>query len=296
MQRNNYKNTKFIKKTKEVGQNFLLPNQALIYGKHSVLAALANQNRKIYQIFATKNNENEIKDFIFNNKKTDKLINKINIGRLNEIENLLKIVDNEFINEILPLGSVHQGLALKTSSPNFIHSQQFLTEITQITDKTGKSNLPKILILDNLTDPHNIGAIIRSSVAFNFHYIAFTQRNFPINSPIIAKSACGMLEEVKLVAMQNLNVFLADIKKLGYWAIGLDGEAKNNISEAKNYQPLALVLGSEGEGVRRLVSKNCDLLVKIQMNPQVESLNVSNAAAIAMYEITKENSLILSND
>ena len=96
-----------------------------------------------------------------------------------------------------------------------------------------------------------------------------------------------MLEIVNLIAAQNLNNFLSDLKKLGYWRIGLDGDAKSDISEAKNYQPIALVLGSEGEGIRRLVKENCDLLVKINTNSQVESLNASNAAAIAMYEISK---------
>jgi len=248
----------------------LLANQVWVYGKHPVFAALLNSKRKIYQIFITKNSEADLKFFI-----ADK---KINLQ-----QSLIRIVDNDYLSNLFPAGSTHQGFALKTTPITIISYDQFLDKIKNLS----RENLPPLLILDNLTDPQNIGAIIRSAVAFGFKNIVITERNFPIHSAVIAKASSGMLEMVDLIAAQNLNNFLVDLKKLGYWSVGLDGAAKNKISEAKNYQPIAFVIGSEGEGIRRLVKENCDLLVTIPMQDGVESLNVSNAAAIAMYEIYK---------
>jgi 23S rRNA (guanosine2251-2'-O)-methyltransferase len=250
---------------------FLQSNQVYIFGRHPVFAALANKKRKIYQILVSKNSENELKQFISHNK-------------ISCSNHLIKIVENEYINNLLPLGTTHQGFVLKTSPISLISYNQFLDKISGLK----RENLPPILILDSLTDPQNIGAIIRSAVAFGLQNIFITQKNFPQNSPIIAKTASGMLEIVDLIAIQNLNSLLADLKKLGYWSVGLDGTAKTDIEEIKNYQPIALVLGSEGDGIRRLVKENCDLLVKININQTVESLNASNAAAIAMYEISRK--------
>lgn len=255
---------------KQNSESFLSANQVCVYGKHPVFAAIANKKRKIYEILVSKNSEADLKNFI-------------NENQINCASHLIKIVDNDHINSLLNTGATHQGFVLKTSPISLISYNQFLDNIADILPQ----NLPPLLILDNLTDPHNIGAIIRSSAAFGVLNIVVVERNCPVNSPVIAKSACGMLEIVNLIAAQNLNNFLSDLKKLGYWRIGLDGDAKSDISEAKNYQPIALVLGSEGEGIRRLVKENCDLLVKINTNSQVESLNASNAAAIAMYEISK---------
>ncbi len=254
--------------SKQNNEGFLSANQVCVYGKHPVFAALNNKKRKIYQILVSKNSEVELKQFITNNK-------------INCDQHLIKIVDNDYINNLLPLGSTHQGFVLKTSPIPLTSHNQFLDKIANLSPE----NLPSLLILDSLTDPHNIGAIIRSAVAFQFKHIIVTERNFPLNSPVIAKTSSGMLESVELVAAQNLNSFLADLKKIGYWSVGLDGEAKTDISNIKNYHPAALVLGSEGDGIRRLVKENCDLLVKININPEVESLNASNAAAITMYEL-----------
>ena len=252
--------------------NFLSANQVLVYGRHSVFAALLNPRRKIHQILITQNSESDLKQFI-----TDK---KINLDQSH-----IKIVDNDHLFSLFPSGSTHQGFVLKTSPITIFSFNYFLDKIQKIE----KANLPPLLVLDNLTDPHNIGAIIRSAVSFGFKNIIVNERIFPIQSAVIAKTASGMLELVDLIAANNLNSCLADLKQLGYWSVGLDGEAKTYISKAKDYQPIALVLGSEGDGIRRLVKENCDLLVKISINSEVESLNASNAAAIAMYEISKHS-------
>ncbi|MCE3255522.1 MAG: pseudouridine synthase [Rickettsiaceae bacterium] len=243
-------------------------NQIWIYGRHPVLAALLNPRRKIYQILVTPHNEADLKKFI-----TDK---KIKIDK-----SLIKIVDGESLSSLFPIGSTHQGFALKTSLITIFSFNHFLDKIQNLDSK----NLPPLLVLDNLTDPQNIGAVIRSAVAFGFKNIVVNERNFPIHSPVIAKAASGMLELVELIAGGNFNHLLSELKKLGYWSVGLDGTAKADVKEVKNFQPIALVLGSEGEGIRRLVKENCDLLVKIPISNETESLNASNAAAIAMYKI-----------
>lgn len=244
-------------------------NRVLLYGKHPVLSAIAHKRRKFYQLLITKNNEAEFKKFLA--EKNIKFDN-----------NLIKLVDNNYLNNLLP-DATHQGFALDASLIENIPEENFFDKIK----KFDKENLPTILILDELTDPHNIGAIIRSAVAFGVKNIVITERNFSSAGAIIAKSSSGMVELVDLILAHNLNNFLGNLKKIGYWSVGLDGEAKTTIDKAKDYKPLALVLGSEGTGIRRLVKSNCDLLVKIAMNNEVESLNVSNAAAIALYECTK---------
>lgn len=257
----------------------LTANQVWVYGKHPVFAALLNSKRKIFQILITKNSEIDLRNFLAEKK-------------INLQQHLIKIVDSDYLFNLFPAGSTHQGFVLKTSPIAIVSHNQFLDKIKNLS----KENLPPLLILDNLTDPQNIGAIIRSAMAFGFKNIVINERHFPIHSAVIAKASSGMLEMVDLIAAQNFNNFLADLKKLGYWSVGLDGEAKSKISEAKNYQPIALVIGSEGEGIRRLVKENCDLLVKIPMQDGVESLNASNAAAIAMYEVGLRNCEISKKD
>src|SRR5690606_34913616 len=127
--------------------------------------------------------------------------------------------------------------------------------------------------------------IIRSAAAFGVNDIIIPKHNSPKDSAIISKSSSGMSELVNLIISGNINNLLINLKKIGYWCVALDGSAKINISQAKDYENIALVVGSEGAGVRQLVKKNCDLLVKIPMKSEVESLNASNAAAIALYEL-----------
>lgn len=248
-------------------QNNNHPHQIWLYGKHPVLSAVLHRRRKIFQLLVTKNSQNDFQKFVAEkNIKFD--------------QKLLHLVDNNYLNNILP-DTTHQGFALSAGLIEPAEERQFLVKIS----KLEKVNLPTLLILDQLTDPHNIGAIVRSAVAFGVNNVIITERNFPSANAVIAKSSSGMVELVNFILVQNLNNFLGELKKLGYWSLGLDGEAKMTIDKVKDYQPLALVLGSEGVGIRRLVKSNCDLLVKIKMSDEVESLNVSNAAAIVLYEL-----------
>jgi 23S rRNA (guanosine2251-2'-O)-methyltransferase len=253
-----------------IKNNTIKKNFVWIYGKHPVFAVLLEKRREIYQILVTRNSEVELKNFIKEHK--------ISISH-----NLIKLTDGNNINKNLPDFATHQGFAIKTSPINLLSENQFLDKTNNIKPE----ELPNLLILDQLTDPHNIGAIIRSAVAFGIKDIAVCAKTFPAQSAIIAKSSSGMVEMVDLISVNNINNFLHLLKKVGYWSVGLDGEAKVTISKIKDYQPVALVIGSEGVGIRKLVKSNCDVLAKIPMSQKVESLNASNAAAIAMYEIFK---------
>lgn len=268
-------NKNLKKNQQNKNSNFSKPNnfdQNWIYGKHPVLAVILKQKRKLHKILLTQKSANELAQELAKNK-------------VQVDPNLIYIVDNNFLTNNLPENAVHQGFALKASSTPLIQEDDFILGIS----KKEKLDLPPLLILDQLTDPHNIGAIIRSAIAFGVTNIVIPKHNFPKESAIMNKSSSGMIEMADLIMVSNINNFMIDLKKLGYWCIGLAGEGKELLTKAKEFNPVALIIGSEGDGIRELVKKNCDLLVKIPMSSEVESLNASNAAAISLYELFGKN-------
>jgi 23S rRNA (guanosine2251-2'-O)-methyltransferase len=227
-----------------------------LFGKHPVLAALANPMRKVKRVLVTKNTQKELE------------------AELRSQRNL-QLVEGGKLESMLPPGSVHQGIALECeplAQPSLSH---WLDE---------KIEKP-VLLLDQVTDPHNVGAILRSAAAFDVGAVIVTDRNAPAESGVMAKAASGGFEVVPLITVVNLVQAMETLKKAGYWTAGLDGHAKEMIADAKLDKKTALVLGAEGAGLRRLTSEHCDFLVKLPIHAQMESLNVSNAAAVALYDI-----------
>ena len=150
-------------------------------------------------------------------------------------------------------------------------------------------NLPNALIvlLDRVSDPQNIGAIIRSAAVFGAIAVIIQDRNAPQITGVIAKAASGGIEQVPLVRVTNLSRAIETLKNSNFWCIGLDSEAPGDMQQVKQPSHTALILGAEGAGLRRLVRENCDDLVKIEGRGAIASLNVSNAAAVALYSLSR---------
>ena len=189
--------------------------------------------------------------------------------------NNAQIVEGKKIESMLPPGSVHQGVAIECEPLPQPSLQEWLLQDQPV----------PVLLLDQVSDPHNVGAMLRSAAAFGVGAVIGTDRNAPQESGVMAKAASGALELVPLIAVTNLAQSIQLLKKSGYWIYGLDGEAKQTIRQTKFDAKTALVMGAEGKGLRRLTAEHCDMLVKIPMDARMESLNVSNAAAVAMYEL-----------
>jgi 23S rRNA (guanosine2251-2'-O)-methyltransferase len=143
-----------------------------------------------------------------------------------------------------------------------------------------------LLVLDQVTDPHNVGAIMRSAAAFGAIGIVTQDRHSPIEGGVLAKAASGALERVPWARVVNLSRALEEIAEAGFWRIGLAGDAKSDLKETLGPQRVALVLGAEGPGMRQNVRDHCDAIARLPISTAVESLNVSNAAAIALYAAT----------
>ncbi|MFM5950785.1 MAG: 23S rRNA (guanosine(2251)-2'-O)-methyltransferase RlmB [Novosphingobium sp.] len=169
----------------------------------------------------------------------------------------------------------HQGLVLDCDALEDV----FLDEMLD-----GDPAHP-VLVLDQVTDPHNVGAILRSAAAFGARAVVTQDRHSPPESGTLAKSASGALETVPWVRVVNLARALDELAEAGYWRIGLDGEGTATLAETLSAGPVALVLGAEGEGMRHNIQQHCDAIARLPISSAIESLNVSNAAAIALYAI-----------
>lgn len=241
-------------------------NDLWLFGKHPVLAALNNPDRPIKRLLVTKRSADQYLD----------VFSKIN----QDIRPLSpEIVLPEALEKALPADCLHQGIALQTTA---LPDSDLETCCAVVGDK---SHL--VLILDQVTDPHNVGAIIRSAAAFGACAIISTDRHSPPESGTLAKSASGALEALPWVRVTNLSRALDLLAEMGYWRLGLDGTAELSIREADFGNNIALVMGAEGKGLRKGTQEHCDALIKLPISRRVESLNVSNAAAIALYEFSK---------
>lgn len=228
-----------------------------IYGKHPVIAALKSKKRIIKEVCCLKEYYKEFK------KLCDGVILKSSTKA--DIDKILRANDK-----------AHQGVIALVSSiePWDIYHLKSLNKEKSL-----------VVLLDKVEDVQNIGAVIRSAFAFNVDAILVEKRYEVVNSPSIFKTSSGTVENMDIINFINLASSLKTLKEMGYWVVGLKADAANDLYSIKKYEKIALVLGAEGQGLRRLTEENCDLFAAIKINPDCESLNVSNAAAIAMYEL-----------
>lgn len=236
-----------------------------LYGDHAVGAALANPQRRCLRLVASDSGAAEA------------LLATAPADACPSVDT----VDRAELDALLPPGAVHQGLALLVAPL----PEQTVGDICAATrDDTNA----RVVLLDQVTDPQNVGAVLRSAAAFGAAAVIVQDRHAPPVTGTLARAASGGLEQVALVRAVNLNRALGELKDAGFWIIGLAGEADRTLGEARSEGRCALVLGAEGAGLRRLTREACDALAKIPISGQVESLNVSNAAAIALYELVRD--------
>ena len=228
-------------------------NRPRFWGRHAVAAALANPNREVVRIWATREAaaEHDIPTGI-----------------------PVTFADGADLARHVPRDAPHQGIVAEVERLDDLLLADLLD---------GAEDGRPLLVLDHVTDPHNVGAILRSAAAFDALGIVTQDRHAPPESGALAKAASGALETVPWVRVVNLARALDEMAQAGFWRIGLTGEAETTLAEALGPARVALVLGAEGEGMRQNVQAHCDALAKLPISDRIESLNVSNAAAIALY-------------
>ena len=225
---------------------------AVLYGWHTVIAALQNPARRLRRLLATENAARRLAD------------EKLATAPAPEI------VRPDAIAARLPPDAVHQGL--------YAEADPLAAPPIEALATNGV-----VLVLDQVTDPHNVGAIFRSAAAFAATAIVTTARHSPEVTGVLAKAASGALEHVPLVTVQNLARALAELKARGFQVIGLDSTGEDDLAALPLRKPLALVLGAEGKGLRQLTKDTCDHVARLDLPGAIQSLNVSNAAALALY-------------
>jgi len=224
----------------------------ILYGWHTVTMALQNRQRRIQKLFVTENAARRLTEENIETRVTPEMVRPAQIDAR------------------LGPDAVHQGL-LAEADP--LPSPDIETLALE----------GMVLVLDQITDPHNVGAILRSAAAFAVKAIVTTARHSPEATGVLAKSASGALELVPLVTVQNLARALTQLNERGFMSVGLDSEGSESLSAIDLRQPLALVLGAEGKGLRQLTRETCTAVARLDMPGAIKSLNVSNAAVLALY-------------
>jgi 23S rRNA (guanosine2251-2'-O)-methyltransferase len=242
-----------MSRRKKSHQSHGTANRPRLWGKHAVAAALDNPERKILKAWVTREAAAYMQ---FPGDVAVTLAEAPDLGRL------------------VPHDAPHQGVVIEVAPLEEIWLDDILT-------RAGERSV--LLVLDQVTDPHNVGAILRSAAAFGAIGIVTQDRHSPPESGVIAKAASGALERVAWARVVNLARALEEIGDAGFWRIGLTGDASSDLKEALGPKRVALVLGAEGAGMRPNTREHCDALARLPISDAIESLNVSNAAAVALY-------------
>lgn len=228
-----------------------------MYGIHSCTAAIKNPERQIEEVIYS----------------SEKLLDK-----LPPLPPKVKtrLADRNWFDKTLGADAVHQGIAMRVSSlENF--------GIVDLGNEPDTNQL--VIILDQVSDPHNVGAIIRSAAAFGAKALVMTDRHAPDESGVLAKSASGALELVPIIRFANLANAIEELKEIGFWMYGFAESGDEMLSQTKFSGKVGLIMGAEGSGMRDLTKKNCDFLIRLETADQFSTLNVSNAAAVAMHQV-----------
>ena len=226
------------------------------WGRHAVTAALANPNRTVRKLWGTREA----------------------LGALDLPASLpVTFADVADLGRLVPADAPHQGLVAEVEPLEDMWLGDLLAE--------GRDDMRPLVVLDQVTDPHNVGAVLRSAAAFDAIGIVTQDRHAPPESGTVARSASGALETVPWIRVVNLARALDEIGDAGFWRIGLTGHATQTLAETIGEQRVSIVLGAEGEGMRQNTEAHCDELARLPISDKVESLNVSNAAAIALYAV-----------
>lgn len=236
-----------------------------LYGTHAVLAAAANARRRCRRLLAVE-------------AAGERLRQAAAAAGAPRPE--VELVDRRAIAALLPANAVHQGLAALVEP---LEEPALETLIAALGDEPRA----RVVVLDQATDPRNVGAVIRSSGAFAVAAVITQDRHAPAATGALAKAATGALETVPLISVVNIARAMRALKDAGFWCVGLDAGAPTTLAAAGLPRKVALILGSEGHGLRRLTLETCDLLVRIPIQPASGSLNLSAAAAIALYELAR---------
>ena len=240
-----------------------------IVGQHAVIEALGNPKRKVLKVFLTEES-------------------KKNIHRKSPKKDLLKDVKVYF--------KTKKELDKYSTKENLLH-QGYVAEIEHLEkpllkDFIKEKNNVTLACLDGVTDPRNIGSVIRSAAAFSIDGIIIKERNFPSESKLMFKAASGAIEYINIFEVSNINSTLKNLKEKNFWVYGFDGNGKKNFTEVEWKGNNILLFGSEGSGMHQHTSKYADFLVKIDINKKIESLNISNSATIVFHHLSylKKNS------
>ena len=255
--------SKFKTDSKSTISNVSKDGRFWIYGLHAVQAALQNPKRRCYHLFYI----------------SDETLNSLKGETLNPSFQISKVDRSKFQHLFAP-DAVHQGVALQIS----LLTMENLEDL--ISDQS-----PQVIIatLDQVTDPHNLGAIARSAASFGLRALLLPERHTPLlTSPVLYKTASGALEHISLIQTTNLARALQQLQQALYWNIGFDEEGTQSLDQSDLKGRINLILGAEGKGLRRLTQEHCDHLVHLPTSSSFGTLNVSNAAAIAFYEAHRQ--------
>jgi 23S rRNA (guanosine2251-2'-O)-methyltransferase len=250
---------------------FGVAGERWIYGRHAVAAALANPARRWHHLAVLSGQESEASTLL-----------AAAAGPRRGDGAPLRVVDHDSLAAILPEGAVHQGLALAVEplpEPDLADVLRFVA---------GTPGRRVIVVLDQVTDPRNVGAVLRSAAAFGAFAVVLAVHGAPPVTGALAKAASGALEQVPLVRVVNLARALDRLKQSGFWVCGLEANAQQTLADLELGHQVAVVLGSEGGGMRRLVRERCDHLARLPTRSAQATLNVSSAAAIALYELARD--------